>query len=120
MAQCLEARRLWFPFAEPSPGREATKSLCVCVPREERPAPVLRPAFCLSRDRLDRPKEAVASGPLGVAPGSTFLMLGPRLSGSTAELGLQASWCLLWLGRVSTEVIKETIFRDLFALKVEL
>lgn len=123
MAQCPEARRLWFSFAEPNPGREATKSLCVCAERRGQPVHLLLWPSVYPGIDWGGPRKLVAVGPPGVSPGSALLMLSPRrqwLCCSSGPEGLLVSRVCCGLGVFSTEMIWETILRDLFAFKVEL
>lgn len=112
MAQCPEARRLWFSFAEPNPGREATKSLCVCAERRGQPVHLLLWPSVYPGIDWGGPRKLVAVGPPGVSPGSALPMLSPRLrltdAESQAPVALLQLWacrpagvmCLLWLGGV--------------------
>lgn len=96
VAQCPAARRLWFSFAEPSPGSEATKSLCVCAERRGQPVHLLLwPSVYPGMD-WGGPSKLVAVGPPGGSPGSLpygrtdgCWILGSR---GSAVLGLQACW----------------------------
>lgn len=59
LAQCPGARRLWFPSAEPSPARGATREVCVPEPGSSRS--VCCCGCCLFRARAAHPGQVQAS-----------------------------------------------------------